>query len=114
MVLGIDIGGTRCKAALVSEAGMTIRSAQAPTGSQPERFAQNLNNMLHDLQQGQPAVAAAGIGCKGIIDVHSTKVLTLPGALHHLEGQQLSAIIAAVSSSNPSFSQKNRSPVRKA
>jgi glucokinase len=96
MVLGIDIGGTRCKAALVSEAGMTIRSAQAPTGSQPERFAQNLNNMLHDLQQGQPSVAAAGIGCKGIIDVYSTKVVTLPGALHHLEGQQLSGIIAPV------------------
>src|ERR1700678_2297395 len=96
MVLGIDIGGTRVKAALVSEAGETIRSGQAPTGSRPESFVQNLNNMLSDLQQGMPPVAAAGIGCKGIIDVHSTKVLTLPGALHHLEGQQLSTIIGPV------------------
>jgi len=96
MVLGIDIGGTRCKAALVSEAGETIRSAQAPTGAQPESFVQNLNSMLRDLQEGQAPVAAAGIGCKGIIDVYSTKILTLPGALHHLEGQRLSQIIGPV------------------
>src|SRR5258708_40338649 len=96
MVLGIDIGGTRVKAALVNEAGETIRSAQAPTGSQPESFEANLNNMLRSLQQNLPGVAAAGIGCKGIIDVRSTKVLTLPGSLHHLEGQQLSDIIGAV------------------
>lgn len=93
MVLGIDIGGTRVKAAVVSEAGEIIRSSQAPTGSNPESFVANLNNMLRDLQ---PNVTAAGIGCKGIIEVHSTKVLTLPGALHHLEGQQLSNIVGAV------------------
>jgi glucokinase len=96
MVLGIDIGGTRVKAALVSEAGETIRSAQAPTGSTPESFTANLNDMLRSLQQESPAVSAAGIGCKGIIDVQSTKVLTLPGSLHHLEGQRLSDIIAPV------------------
>jgi glucokinase len=93
MVLGIDIGGTRVKAAVVSEAGEIIRSSQAPTGSNPDSFVANLNNMLRDLQ---PTVTAAGIGCKGIIEVHSTKVLTLPGALHHLEGQQLSNIVGAV------------------
>ena len=96
MVLGIDIGGTRVKAALVSEDGRTISSAQAPTGTQPASFVANLNNMLRGLQDGHPPVTAAGIGCKGIIDVSSTKVLTLPGRLHHLEGQQLSTIIGPV------------------
>ncbi len=93
MVLGIDIGGTRVKAALVTEAGETIRSAQAPTGSKPESFVANLNGMLRELQSNQPPVSAAGVGCKGIIDVESTKVLTLPGSLHFLEGQRLAEII---------------------
>ena len=66
MVLGIDIGGTRVKAALVTEAGETIRSAQAPTGAQPESFGANLKGMLRDLQRDQQPVTAAGVGCKGI------------------------------------------------
>ncbi len=96
MVLGIDIGGTRIKAALVTSAGETVRSAQAPTDSKADGFAANLNAMLRTLQEGQPRVSAAGIGCKGIIDVESTKVVTLPGSLHFLEGQRLSEIIAPV------------------
>ncbi len=96
MVLGIDIGGTRVKAALVTEAGETVRSGQAPTGSQPESFVANLNEMLRTLQRDRPPVSAAGVGCKGIIDVESTKVLTLPGSLHFLEGQKLSEIIRPV------------------
>ena len=96
MVLGIDIGGTRVKAALVTEAGETVRSGQAPTGSRPETFVTNLNDMLRTLQLGQPAVSAAGVGCKGIIDVESSKVLTLPGAFNFLEGQRLSEIIRPV------------------
>jgi glucokinase len=100
MVLGIDIGGTRIKAAVVTEAGKTIRSAEALTAAQPEAFGASLNNMLRVLQQDLPPVESAGIGCKGIIDSHSTKVLTLPGALHHLEGQRLSTIIAPVLPAN--------------
>jgi glucokinase len=96
MVLGIDIGGTRVKAAVVSETGETVRSGQAPTGTTPETFSLNLNGMLRELQSGLPEVNAAGIGCKGIIDVQSTKVMTLPGGLHHLEGQYLSKIVGPV------------------
>jgi glucokinase len=96
MVLGIDIGGTRVKAAVVSETGETVRSGQAPTGTTPETFILNLNGMLRELQSGLPEVNAAGIGCKGIIDVQSTKVMTLPGGLHHLEGQYLSKIVGPV------------------
>ena len=96
MVLGIDIGGTRVKAAIVNETGGTLRSAEAPTGMTPESFTLNLNGMLRELQNGIPSVDAAGIGCKGIIDAQSTKVLTLPGALHHLEGQHLSEIVGPV------------------
>ncbi len=84
------------KAALVMETGEIIRSGQAPTGSTPESFAANLNNMLRELQQGQPAVSAVGVGCKGIIDSESTKVINLPGHLHHLEGQRLKDVMRPV------------------
>jgi len=96
MVLGIDIGGTRVKAAIVTELGETVCSAEAPTGSQPEGFVANLNNMLRDLQRDLHPVTAAGVGCKGIIDLQSTQVLTLPGSLHFLEGQKLAELIGPV------------------
>jgi glucokinase len=96
MVLGIDIGGTRVKAALVTEAGETIRTAQEPTGSQPQSFIANLNKLLVTLQKEHPPVSAAGIGCKGIIDVETTKIVTLPGTLHFLEGQKLAEVIGPV------------------
>lgn len=96
MVLGIDIGGTRVKAALVTETGETIRTVQTPTGGQSQSFAENLITLLRSVQQGQPPVTGAGVGCKGIIDMESTKVLTLPGSLHFLEGQRLSDIIGPV------------------
>jgi glucokinase len=96
MVVGIDIGGTRVKAAVVSGSGETIRTAQAPTEVGLERFEQSISAMLRGLLDGLPAVSAAGIGCKGIIDSLTTEVLTLPGAMHYLEGRRLGDIIRTV------------------
>jgi glucokinase len=93
-VIGIDIGGTRVKAALVDEAGKVLASGQTATPASVDRVRSELAAMLNDLQKDRPRVMAVGIGCKGIIDAASTEVLTLPGTLHHLEGQRLAELVS--------------------
>jgi glucokinase len=51
--------------------------------------------VLRGLSGGAGPVAGLGAGCKGIIDTATTRVDTLPGPLHYLEGLRLSDLLAA-------------------
>lgn len=93
IALGIDIGGTRVKAALVNADGQILRAAQIASAPTLSQFREELTSMAVDLQKDQPPIAGAGIGCKGIIEASTTKIVTLPGNLNHLEGQDLSALL---------------------
>jgi len=93
-VLGLDIGGTEIKAALVNFQGDIIASQRASTPRSLSDLRQTLKTLVEQFRQEAAPIHGVGIGCKGIIDPHTTEILALPGEMHYLEGQRLSEIIA--------------------
>lgn len=93
-VLGLDIGGTEIKAALVNFQGDIIASQRIPTPRSLSDFNLALKTMMQKFRSRAAAVRGAGVGCKGIVDPHTTEILALPGELNYLEGHRLSAIIS--------------------
>jgi len=92
LAIGVDIGGTAIKAAIVGIRGDLFESFHEPS----PRTASALRDFVHSvLKCAKIPVEGIGIGCKGIIDAASTRVKSLPGDLHFLEGQLLSEVIAA-------------------
>lgn len=94
MLLGIDIGGTQIKGATVDETGAVAQSLRIDTPASLDEFRQALLRLIRQLSASAATVSAVGIGCKGIINPETTRVEVLPGTLHYLEGQLLSAIVA--------------------
>ena len=93
-VLGLDIGGTEIKAALVNGKGDIIASHRAPTPKTLSTFHETVKAVAANLHVGDVNIRGVGIGCKGIIDPRTTKVLALPGELNYLEGRLLSDFVS--------------------
>jgi glucokinase len=91
--LGLDIGGTEIKAAVVSSKGDIIASHRAPTPGTLPAFQETIKTLAGHLHLGELNVRGVGVGCKGIIDPHTTEVLALPGDLNYLERRRLSEIL---------------------
>ena len=92
LAIGVDIGGTGIKAAVVSLSGELIDSVHAPS----PRTVSALRDFVRSVvKRAKSPVRGIGVGCKGIIDINSTLVKSLPGDLHFLEGQLLSEVISA-------------------
>lgn len=92
LAIGVDIGGTAIKAALVGIDGDLRQSFHEPS----PRTASALRDFVHSvLRSVQLPVEGVGIGCKGIIDSGSSRVKSLPGDLRFLEGQLLSEVVDA-------------------
>jgi glucokinase len=87
-ILGIDIGGTRVKAAMVDDAG----AISAMTSIRTPATLPEFRAALEQLVAASPA-EGVGIGCKGIINAETTRVEVLPGTLHFLEGHLLSEFV---------------------
>lgn len=95
-VLGLDIGGTEIKAALVNSKGDIITSHRVSTPVTLPAFQETIKTLAANLHLGERKIRGVGIGCKGIVDPYTTKVLALPGDLNYLEGRRLSEMIAPV------------------
>jgi len=92
LAIGIDIGGTTIKAAIVSIGGALTENFREPS----PRSASALRDFVHSvLKSAKVPVQGIGIGCKGVIDNESSRVKSLPGDLHFLEGQLLSNVVEA-------------------
>ncbi len=92
LAIGVDIGGTAIKAAIVGLRGDLLESFHEPS----PRTATALRDFVHSvLKCAKVPVRGIGIGCKGIIDAASSRVKSCPGDLYFLEGQLLSEVIAA-------------------
>jgi glucokinase len=90
IVVGVDIGATAAKAALVNLGGDLIETFHQPS----PRTAVALHDFVHlVLRQAKSGVRGIGIGCKGIIDTVTSRVNSLPGDLHFLEGRLLADVI---------------------
>ena len=86
VAIGVDIGATAIKAALVGLRGELLASFQ---GDSP-RTTSSLRNFIHAVRKHATApVLGIGIGCKGVIDSTTTCVNRLPGDLNFMEGHTL-------------------------
>jgi glucokinase len=91
--LGLDIGGTEIKAAVVNGKGDIIASHRASTPVTMFAFEETIKTLSGQLHLGKANIRGVGVGCKGIIDPHTTEVLALPGELNYLQGRRLSEIL---------------------
>jgi glucokinase len=91
IAIGVDIGATAIKAALVGLSGKLLASFREDsprTTSALQRFVQSVR------EQADVPLLGIGIGCKGVIDAASTRVNRLPGNLNFLEGCSLKELVA--------------------
>ncbi len=92
IALGVDLGATAIKAALVGLRGDLIESFRQPSPRTPAA----LRDFVHSvLQRAKAPIRGIGIGCKGVIDVATSRVNSLPGDLRFLEGRLLAEIVDA-------------------
>jgi glucokinase len=90
VAVGVDIGATAIKAALVNLSGNLVESFHQPSPRTPGA----LHDFVHlALQQAKVQVRGIGIGCKGVIDTATSRVNSLPGDLNFLEGRLLADVI---------------------
>ena len=86
MAIGVDIGATAIKAALVGLRGDLLASFREDS----PRTTSALRDFIHAVcRRATGPVLGIGIGCKGVIDAASTCVNRLPGDLNFLEGCML-------------------------
>ncbi len=92
MHLGVDVGGNRLKAGLVTPEGLVHNLQSCTTPYSLPEFRTALRNLVEQAIAGNP-VETAGFGSKGIIDPETTRVERLPGAWDFLEGTRLGELI---------------------
>ncbi len=90
--IGVDIGGTAIKAAIVRACGCLVETFHGPS----PRTVTSVRDFVHSaLRACNHTACGIGVGCKGVIDTTTSHVKSLPGDLHFLEGQLLSEVIGA-------------------
>jgi glucokinase len=92
LAIGVDIGGTGIKAGIVDVRGTLFESQDEPS---PRSISALRDFVQSVMKHAKAPVRGIGIGCKGVIDANSTRVITSPGDLCFLEGQLLSEVIGA-------------------
>ena len=86
MAIGVDLGATTIKAALVGLRGDLLASFREHS----PRTISALQDFVRSVRkQATVPVLGIGIGCKGVIDAATTRVNRLPGDLNFLEGRSL-------------------------
>ena len=93
VAIGVDIGATTIKAALINLQGALLARFQETS----PRTLSALREFVQSVRARAPAsVAGIGIGCKGVIDAATTRVNSLPGDLQFLEGHALRELVGDV------------------
>jgi glucokinase len=90
LALGVDIGATSIKAAIVNTNGELLQQLQAPSPRSVDALSEFVQSAA---KLAKLPLTGVGIGCKGIIDHTNSRVDRLPGDLHFLEGRYLSEVI---------------------
>lgn len=89
-LLGLDIGGTQIKVARVDPTGRILARASIATPASLTEFTAKVPALVAAVTD--ETVAAAGIGCKGLIDPATTVVQVSPGPVAYLEGLPLAEV----------------------
>lgn len=91
VAIGVDIGATVIKAALVGLNGELLASFHEDS----PRTSLSVRDFIHSVRKRATGpVRGIGIGCKGVIDAATTRVNRLPGDLNFLEGSILRELAA--------------------
>jgi glucokinase len=91
VAIGVDIGATVIKAALVGLNGDLLASFKEDS----PRTTASLRDFIHSVRKhAKSPLTGIGIACKGVIDAATTRVNRLPGNLNFLEGCALREIAA--------------------
>ena len=82
-VVGIDIGGTNLRAALINKNGNIIKRLSIPSGADKgiDLVVENLGNLIAEIRKGE-GVDGLGVGIPGIIDSAKGIVTQAPNILH--------------------------------
>ena len=78
--IGIDLGGTNIKGALVNEAGEILREESRPTRAAlgAETVCDGIAAVITALAEGTDAIGGVGIGCPGTVDDAAGRVIFAP------------------------------------
>jgi glucokinase len=68
LAVGVDVGGTKIAAGVVTSRGQILHKAIAPTPQHQDHVVQHILAIIKDLQGHYPDVAAVGVGAAGMID----------------------------------------------
>ncbi|MER3445332.1 MAG: ROK family protein [Candidatus Dadabacteria bacterium] len=82
-VIGIDIGGTNLRGALVSGSGNIIKRLSVPSGADLgiDAVIENLGKLIDEIRRGQ-TIDGVGIGIPGIIDLARGLITQAPNIMH--------------------------------
>ena len=74
--IGIDLGGTNIKGALVNEQGEIVKQNTCPTHAEQgvEAVTENIAQMIRDLAANE-TIDGVGLGCPGMVDDKNGKVV---------------------------------------
>ena len=92
-VLGIDIGGNQIRAGMVGPDGAIMASRTIPTPADLDSFLPALHDAIAWLVESTDFPSGVGVGCKGLIDPESTRIESLRGPLHFLQGLRIVDIV---------------------
>ncbi|HEY4792397.1 MAG TPA: ROK family protein, partial [Actinomycetes bacterium] len=98
--LGLDVGGTNCKLAMVAAGGAgrpeLVATATIPTGvGDPADVLARLAAAAGELMAATGPVAAAGVGLPGLFDEDSGRVVFLPNLPEAWAGREVAGPLAA-------------------
>ena len=98
--VGVDIGGTKMAAALVSPSGRIITREKIPTSPRTttaaifENVVSLIQDVLHDNQITAKNLGGIGVGIPGIVDIDQSKILAAPNI--NLAGLSISQRLAKI------------------
>lgn len=76
--IGVDIGGTKIAAGIVTADGTILYAAAVPTPQRQDHLVQCILGIIADMQSRYPGVAAVGIGAAGMVDWPSGHIRWAP------------------------------------
>lgn len=88
--VGVDVGGTRVRAARIDAAGEVLARLEQSTANTPQQAATQIGEMVRALDD--PTVAAIGVGVPGRVDVRQNRMMS--GGYVDLSGIDLGDILA--------------------
>jgi glucokinase len=89
VLLGIDIGGNQIRAGMVDPDGAILASRTIPTPADLDTFLPSLHDAIGWLAESTEFPSGVGVGCKGLIDPDTTRIESLRGPLHFLQGLRI-------------------------